>query len=280
MLIFEQVYPLNNHLKDLKKQKKSIGFVATMGALHSGHISLVRQAKARNSIVVVSIFVNPTQFNKQDDLIKYPRNTERDKELLKEVDCDIVFIPTVEEMYPNKVEPENIDLNGLDLNMEGSFRSNHFDGVATVVKRFFEIINPDQAYFGLKDFQQYLIVKHISKVLNLGPEVVGLEIERNEKGLALSSRNQRLSVSEQNEALMIYKSIAWAKENYKHFSPSEIKKKIHLDFEKSNLKLEYVEICDPHSLKEISQWSDFKEARIFIAANHGKVRLIDNDRLF
>lgn len=280
MLIFEQVHPLKNHIEDLKKRKIPIGFVATMGALHSGHISLVKQAKQQNSVVVVSIFVNPTQFNKQDDLLKYPRNNERDKELLAEANCDIVFIPSVKEMYPNKVKPDDINLNGLDKNMEGSYRTNHFDGVATVVKRLFEIINPDKAYFGLKDFQQYLIIKHISKVLNLGPEVIGLEIERNEKGLALSSRNERLSESEKAEALLIINSISWAKENYSLFSPIELKTKIGNKFKNSKLDLEYVEICDPNSLNPFVKWTDFKEARIFIAANIGKVRLIDNDRLF
>lgn len=280
MLIFEQVSPLIKHLSDLKKQQKTVGFVATMGALHSGHISLVRQAKQRDSVVVVSIFVNPTQFNKAEDLLKYPRNTERDKSLLAEVDCDIVFIPTVEEMYPNKVEPEEINLKGLDKNMEGTYRSNHFDGVATVVKRLFEIITPDRAYFGLKDFQQYLVVKHVTNVLNLGPEIIGLEIERNDKGLALSSRNERLSDLEREEALIISKNMAWAKENYPILSPSELKNQIQLDFNNSNLDLEYVEICDPESLTTVDNWSDSKEARIFIAANLGKVRLIDNDRLF
>ena len=280
MLIFEKVSLLKNHISDSKKQGKSIGFVATMGALHSGHVSLVRQAKQRDSIVVVSIFVNPTQFNKQDDLVKYPRNNERDKRLLDEVDCDIVFIPSVEEMYPNKVESEDINLEGLDKNMEGTYRTNHFDGVATVVKRLFEIISPDRAYFGLKDFQQYLIVKHISNVLKLGPEVIGLEIERNEKGLALSSRNERLSESEKEEALIIYQSINWAKKNYQNLSPQNLINKLKLDFEKSNLDLEYIEICDPLSLNPIKHWSEYKEARIFIAANLGKVRLIDNDSLF
>lgn len=280
MLIFQKVSPLKNHLSEIKKQQKSIGFVATMGALHSGHISLVKQAKQRDSIVIVSIFVNPTQFNKSEDLEKYPRNTESDKALLEEVDCDIVFIPSVKEMYPNKIEPEDINLNGLDKNMEGSFRTNHFDGVATVVKRLFEIITPDRAYFGLKDFQQYLVIKHISSVLNLGPEIIGLEIERNEKGLALSSRNERLSENEKDQALLISKTIRWAKENYKRFEPSELKNQIQIDFKNSNLELEYAEICNPESLKPFHQWSDFKEARIFIAANLGKVRLIDNDRLF
>ncbi len=280
MLIFEKVSLLKNHISYSKKQGKSIGFVATMGALHSGHVSLVRQAKQRDSIVVVSIFVNPTQFNKQDDLVKYPRNNERDKRLLDEVDCDIVFIPSVEEMYPNKVESEDINLEGLDKNMEGTYRTNHFDGVATVVKRLFEIISPDRAYFGLKDFQQYLIVKHISNVLKLGPEVIGLEIERNEKGLALSSRNERLSESEKEEALIIYQSINWAKKNYQNLSPQNLINKLKLDFEKSNLDLEYIEICDPLSLNPIKHWSEYKEARIFIAANLGKVRLIDNDSLF
>lgn len=280
MLIFEKVSSLKNHLSDLKQQQKSIGFVATMGALHSGHTSLVSQAKQRDSIVVVSIFVNPTQFNKSEDLQKYPRNNEKDKALLEEVDCDIVFIPSVKEMYPNKVEPEDINLNGLDKNMEGTFRSNHFDGVATVVKRLFEIITPDRAYFGLKDFQQYLVIKHVTAVLKLGPEIIGLEIERNEKGLALSSRNERLSEDEKEQALLISKTIRWAKENYEDHEPSELKNRIQIDFKNSKLELEYAEICDPGSLKPFNQWSDFKEARIFIAANLGKVRLIDNDRLF
>lgn len=280
MRIFEKVGPLKNYLSILREEGKSTGFVATMGALHSGHLSLVKQAKEQNDQVIVTIFVNPTQFNNPEDLEKYPRDVNRDINNLDSVGCDMVFIPSVEDIYPDSVESEDIDLNGLDKNMEGTYRHNHFDGVATVVKRFFEIIEPSRAYFGKKDYQQYLIVKYVSDKLGLGPEVIGLEIERNDKGLALSSRNERLNDEEREKALLIYNSISWAQNNYENFNPGQLKREINDRFEKSDLDLEYVEICDAESLNEIQDWNIVSSARIFIAANLGKVRLIDNDSLF
>ena len=280
MLVFEEVGPLKDYLSKLRQEEKTIGFVATMGALHEGHLSLVTQAKQQNEIVIVSIFVNPTQFNNPDDLEKYPRNMDRDIANLEKIDCDIVFIPGVGDIYPSEVKSEDLDLKGLDSNMEGTYRQNHFDGVATVVKRFFEILQPNKAYFGKKDFQQYLIVKHITEMLNLGPEIIGLEIERSEKGLALSSRNERLNEEEKEQALLIINSIRWAQNNYSHLSPQELKSNIQSEFKSSSLDLEYAEICDSETLKPIENWDESGSARIFIAANIGKVRLIDNDSLF
>lgn len=280
MLLFEKVSPLKTLLDKLRGDGKSIGFVATMGALHTGHLALVRLAKSQNDLVIVSIFVNPTQFNKSEDLLKYPRNTEKDLAMLRSVDCDIAILPEVDDIYPKAVKSEEIDLIGLDLNMEGTYRPGHFDGVATVVKRFFEIINPDKAYFGEKDYQQYLVIKHISESLSLGPEVIGAPIERNDHGLALSSRNERLSIAGKNAALIIYDSIRWAKNNFEKFNPAEILDIIKNKFQSSELELEYVEICDQATLKPLKEWDDAKHARIFIAAELGKVRLIDNDSLF
>ena len=281
MHVFHDLKDLNKLLSEQLSRKKSIGLVPTMGALHDGHLALVQHASAQNDLVVVSIFVNPTQFNNPQDLSKYPREPEKDIQKLESHGfCDVVYLPEVRDIYPNGEKTEDIDLNGTDNGMEGSYRPGHFDGVATVVKRFFEIVQPTRAYFGEKDFQQLAVIKQMTKSLGLQVEIFGVPTHRSKKGLALSSRNQLLSEEDLEKALLIIQSLRWIKANARSFSASELKAKIQEDFRKSDLKLEYVEITDSKNLKPIEGFLVNDDARAFIAAQVSGVRLIDNLSLF
>lgn len=280
MQIFKTVAELKNHLAPLLSQGSTIGFVPTMGALHSGHLSLVRHASRENDFTVVSIFVNPTQFNNASDLEKYPRDVENDLQKLQQTDCDMVFLPTEREMYPGKTESVEIDLNGLDKVMEGAHRPGHFDGVATIVSRFFEVVKPTRAYFGEKDFQQLLIIRQLTNTLNLPVEIVGHPIERSAKGLALSSRNELLSDEDKEQALVLWQALQWMKQNYADHTPVVLCSEVKKLFEGSNAELEYVQVVDEYTLKPLLGWTDVKHARAFIAAYISGVRLIDNLQLF
>jgi pantoate--beta-alanine ligase len=196
-----------------KKSGKTIGFVPTMGALHAGHISLIEKARAENNIVVCSIFVNPTQFNDPNDLIKYPRTPELDKQLLINAGCDILFSPAVDEMYPVKDE-RVFDFGGLDKVMEGAHRPGHFNGVAQIVSKLFNAVKPDKAYFGKKDFQQLAIIKYITKQLNLPIQIIPCETMREPDGLAMSSRNIRLNSEERKQALQLSKALFFVKKRF------------------------------------------------------------------
>lgn len=280
MHIFKTVAELEDHLSPLRSGGASIGFVPTMGALHNGHLALVNHAASENQLTIVSIFVNPTQFNNKTDLAKYPREIESDIAKLAETKCDIVFLPSEKEMYPEKTESVKIDLNGLDSVMEGAHRPGHFDGVATIVSRFFEIVKPTKAYFGEKDFQQLMIIRQLTKTLNLPVEIIGHPIERSAKGLALSSRNQLLSEADQSRSLIIWESLNWMQKNYTSYSPDTLYQAIKDRFEGSDLQLEYVHVVDENTLQPIDQWSNTEHARAFIAAFISGVRLIDNMQLF
>lgn len=280
MHIFHAATSLNDHLQKLRENGVSIGFVPTMGALHQGHLALIDHAASENDEVVVSIFVNPTQFNNAEDLRRYPRNLDEDMALLENTGCTVLFLPEVEQMYPDKVESETIDLGGLDKNMEGAHRPGHFDGVATVVSRFFDIVKPNRAYFGEKDFQQLQIIRHVSRTKDFHVEVVPHSIERSNEGLALSSRNLLLSETDRQHSLAIFKNLKWAAENYRDFLPHQLKATIEQNFKKEPLELEYVEIVNEDNLRNIEHWEDAEHARIFIAAHISGVRLIDNLSLF
>lgn len=281
MHIFYDPQELKKYLTEQSLAQRRIGFVPTMGALHDGHLSLVNQAATENDLAVASIFVNPTQFNKAEDLRRYPREPEKDIVKLRDHSrCSVVFLPKVEHLYPNGEETDRIDLGGIDQGMEGSHRPGHFDGVATVVKRFFEMIRPHRAYFGEKDFQQLAVIRQMTSVLKLPVEVIGHPTERSSEGLALSSRNLLLNKEELDQALLIIKSLRWMQENYRHFLPRELKVKVEKDFAASGLVLEYVEVTDNLCLKPIDDWGVTKDGRAFIAARVSGVRLIDNLSLF
>ena len=253
-----------------------LGFVPTMGALHSGHLDLVKRASAENSLVVVSIFVNPTQFNNQEDLQKYPRTLENDLKVLEDIPNCIVFVPDVAEIYPENDRFQSMDLQGMDTILEGKFRPGHFQGVVHVVHNFFRLIQPTRAYFGQKDFQQLAIIKKMTEVFGFPIQIVACETVRDDSGLAKSSRNMRLSDSEKIDALIIFETLNFMKVNRLDFiSPKELKDAAISFFNKGKLELEYLEISESSTLKILEEnWSEKTTASI--AAYCGEVRLIDN----
>lgn len=273
MLVFEKVIEITNFLQS---QNGSVGFVPTMGALHQGHISLVEKAKSENSLVVSSIFVNPIQFNDKNDLHNYPRTLQADLAMLEKAGCDVVFVPSVEQVYPEQEVEGSYDFGLLDRTMEGSFRPGHFNGVAIVVKRLFEIVNPTRAYFGEKDFQQLAIIRRLVEILKLNIEIIGCPIVREKDGLAMSSRNLRLSAEERKKAVSISQTLFEAQRRSRTMSVPELKKWVDSSLQASSgLSAEYFEIVDPLTLQSISSWPN-GQAVGCIAVRVGDIRLIDN----
>lgn len=270
---------ISNSISSLRGNKKSIGFVPTMGALHQGHLSLIEEGLENNDVVVVSIFVNPTQFDNTEDLEKYPRTLERDVTLLKTVSETkiLVYAPSVDDIYGDAVESVNYDFDGLEHEMEGAFRDGHFDGVGTIVKRLFEIVTPDRAYFGEKDFQQLQIIKKLVEKHAIPVEVVGCAIYRETNGLAMSSRNERLKPDYKEAAPFIYKTLQSAKIKFGTKSANKVTEWVTKQFENhSLLELEYFTIADVETLKPIKRKSKLKQYRAFIAVYADDIRLIDN----
>ena len=259
------------------KKGTTIGFVPTMGALHKGHLSLIEQARKENDIVVVSIFVNPTQFDKQEDLINYPKTIDQDLSLLKSVFCDIVFAPSSQEIYADNVKSQSFNFDGLEHQMEGKFRTGHFDGVGTIVKRLFEIVKPNKAYFGEKDFQQLQIIKKMVEKHQIPVKIIACDIYREDDGLAMSSRNARLTLEHRKAAPFIYKTLKKAKIKFGTENALNIVKWVENEFKNQPLlELEYFEIANEETLKTIEAKSLNQKYRAFIAVFAGKIRLIDN----
>lgn len=280
MVIFTEKHALKVYLSTIKAQNKTIGFVPTMGALHQGHLSLINQAKQKNDLVIVSIFVNPTQFDNKEDLVKYPKTLESDTKLLESVSCDVLFHPSVEEIYHENVVSENFDFNGLEHQMEGKFRKGHFNGVGTIVKTLFEIIQPDIAYFGQKDFQQLQIIKKMVEKHQLNLKIKGGGIFREKDGLAMSSRNVRLSKEQREIAPFIYKTLKKAKKKFKTDKADKVINWVENQFKKEPLlELEYFTIADEKTLETIDKKESGKKYRAFIAVFAGEIRLIDNIQL-
>lgn len=276
MNVFYTTLSLQNELKKLA-ENKTIGLVPTMGALHKGHLSLIETAKAENDITVVSIFVNPTQFDKQEDLTNYPRTLESDLELLKDVKCDVVYVPSPEDIYNNNVISEKFDFDGLEKEMEGKHRKGHFDGVGTIVKKLFEAVRPTNAYFGEKDFQQLQIIKKLVEKYHIPVKVIGCEIYREKDGLAMSSRNLRLTEQQRKEAPFIYKTLKKAKQLFIEKPITEVKKWVEKEFAKNQtLILEYFDIADINTLKSAKRKGRKAKYRGFIAVYADNIRLIDN----
>ncbi|PZD78979.1 pantoate--beta-alanine ligase [Mesonia sp. K7] len=278
MEVFHQQKALKSYLND-KRENNTIGFVPTMGALHNGHLSLVEEAYKQCDLVVVSIFVNPTQFDNPEDLEKYPKTLQKDKELLEESFREIIiYAPAVVDVYPEKVVSQQFDFGELETKMEGKYRSGHFDGVGTIVKKLFEIVEPHKAFFGKKDYQQYLIIKKLVEVTKLPVEIIGCPIKREENGLARSSRNERLSSTERKEATFIYQTLQQVKSEFGIKSAKEIIENVKKAFEKHQIfELEYFEIANAENLNPlVSKPKKNTKYRAFIAAYLGKIRLIDN----
>ncbi|MDP5093903.1 MAG: pantoate--beta-alanine ligase [Polaribacter sp.] len=280
MKIFKKQDQLKLFLEESKKNIKSIGFVPTMGALHHGHLFLIEQAKKKNDLVVASIFVNPTQFNNQEDLDNYPKTLEKDIELLESVSCDVLFVPTVKEIYHENVVSDKFDFDGLENEMEGKFRAGHFNGVGTIVKTLFEIVTPNNAYFGEKDFQQLQIIKKLVVKNQLPISIKGCAIFRENDGLAMSSRNARLTTEQRNVAPLIYKVLKKVKKKFQEETFEEIAEWVENQFKNHPfLQLEYFTIADEKSLKSINIKEIDTKYRAFIAVFAGNIRLIDNIQL-
>lgn len=278
--IFNYITDIQSFLKAKRDSGLSVGLVPTMGALHEGHLSLIRRAKKENDVVVASVFVNPVQFNNPVDLEKYPRTPEKDVALLESAGCDAVFMPSVEEMYPVKVT-DHYDFGAIEHVMEGACRPGHFNGVAIVVRKLFEIVEPNRAYFGEKDFQQQAIIRKLVKDYNINLEIVPCDIVREKDGLAMSSRNMRLNADERAIAPMIYKVLRETIANVKTMNPAEMKAFALKKYaEIKQFYVEYVEIADETTLQSVTDWKENEHARIFVALQLGPVRLIDNLRIY
>lgn len=249
-----------------------------MGALHQGHMSLIKKAKESCDLVVCSIFVNPTQFNNSVDLEKYPRTIDADLKLLQSNNCDAVFFPSVDEVYPTDLVTPRVDISEMEKVMEGTFRPGHFAGVVQVVYRLFDIVRPNKAFFGLKDFQQVAVIRTMQKQLNLPVEIVACETLREPSGLAMSSRNMRLTELQKVEALHIYKTLMLVRNLARTTAVHEVRDLALRFFSESNLRLEYLSISNAETLEELeAEWSE--KAVCCIACYAGEVRLIDNMEL-
>jgi pantoate--beta-alanine ligase len=274
--LLKTIDDIKNEILFLRQKRRSIGFVPTMGALHEGHLSLLEKAKMETDVVICSIFVNPIQFNNKEDFVKYPKTLDADLGMLNKVNCDMVFTPSEKEIYP---EPDNFLFNfgAMENVMEGKFRQGHFIGVVRVIKRFFEIIEPDRAYFGEKDFQQYLIIRKFSQQFFPDIEIVPCPIAREADGLAMSSRNMQLSAEERKMATILSCLLKEVKNNINYKPISELKKWVQQEMKKNtSIKLEYFEISDIDTLQPILKKKDKMKYIACIAAYIGQVRLIDN----
>ena len=278
MKIFSEKKQIQKFIEQNKLKNQTIGFVPTMGALHQGHLTLVKQALENNTLAVVSIFVNPTQFDNAEDLKKYPRTLEKDIDLLKTLSNEIIiYAPSVHDIYEGQTIAQHFSFDGLEFEMEGEFRDGHFDGVGTIVKRLFEIVTPNNAYFGEKDFQQLAIIRKLVEKHNIPVKIFGCKIHRESNGLAMSSRNSRLKPEYKKAAPFIYKTLVAAKEKFKTESANKITEWVQNEFLKHDLlELEYFIIADIKTLKTVKRKSKNKTYRAFIAVYVDDIRLIDN----
>lgn len=269
---------LRQFIQNAKEKQKTIGFAPTMGALHKGHLSLYETARKENDTVIASIFVNPTQFNNPADLKTYPRTEEKDIEMLEQSgNVDAVYIPQVEDLYPNGLQSQQYDFGGLENEMEGKARPGHFDGVGTVVEALFRQVEPDNAYFGEKDFQQLAIIHKMAETQGLSVKIHGQPIYREDNGLAMSSRNQRLTETRREEAKIIYETLLKVKDWFRIITIPEINRRVEEIFKnKPGFELEYFTIADEDTLKETDFFYRDHQYRAFIVVNVDGVRLIDN----
>ena len=276
MKVIHTIKDLQAELTVLRAQGKKVGLVPTMGALHVGHASLVKRSVSENGVTVVSVFVNPTQFNDKNDLAKYPRTLDADCRLLEDCGAAFAFAPSVEEMYPQP-DTREFSYAPLDTVMEGAFRPGHFNGVCQIVSKLFDAIQPDRAYFGEKDFQQLAIIREMVRQMNYKLEIVGCPIVREEDGLALSSRNKRLSAQERENALNISRTLFKSRTFATSHTVSETQKMVEEAIEAGpGLRLEYFEIVDGNTLQKVISWEDAQYVVGCITVFCGEVRLIDN----
>lgn len=274
MRVFTTTREIQQYLADLRNKGLSTGFVATMGALHQGHMSLIQQAKKDNNVVICSIFVNPTQFNDPSDLEKYPRPIAHDTQMLEQAGCDILFSPQVNEMYADN-EHWHLDLGEIEHLLEGKFRPGHYQGVTQVVYKLFNIIKPDTAYFGQKDYQQFMVITQMVQLLNIPVKLVMCPILREDDGLAMSSRNIHLTAEDRKHSLILSKTLNWVKENFDSNNiPGLQTKATDAINAEDGVALEYFELADGDNLRPATEAT--KNVVALVAARVGKTRLIDN----
>jgi pantoate--beta-alanine ligase len=280
MITFSKVSDTTGYLQNHRDSGKTIGFVPTMGALHKGHLELMKRARKENDLLVVSIFVNPIQFNNPNDLEKYPRDLNKDKLLLEEIKCDVLFAPLVDEMYPDNVTQKKYDFGQLECVMEGSSRPGHFNGVGVVVSRLFDICIPHKAYFGEKDYQQLAIIKKLVEIESTPVKIIPCHTVRESDGLAMSSRNARLTPEERVSAPFIYEVLKMARESRELLCPNILRQFVLNQFsDRKEFNVEYFELADDANLQPVRTWNLSCGTIGFIAVNLGKVRLIDNIRI-
>ncbi len=279
MITLSKISDTNSFVKELRKDGKTIGFVPTMGALHQGHLDLMKKAKQENDLLIVSVFVNPIQFNNSVDLEKYPRDLNADAKLLEDIGCDVLFAPSVEEMYPEKVTKE-YDFGLLETVMEGASRPGHFNGVAIVVSKLFEITLPHKAYFGEKDYQQLAIIKRLVELEKIPVQIIPCPTVRESDGLAMSSRNELLTKVERDAAPFIYNTLKFVKKSSETICPSPLRQLVVNMFNsREEFELEYFELADDSTLQPINAWGASSGIIAFVVVRLGKVRLIDNIRI-
>lgn len=277
MILFKKAADLHNWLESQDKKESKIGFVPTMGALHAGHISLIDYSRNGNKITVASIFVNPTQFNDPKDFEKYPITIETDIDKLEKAGCDVLFLPTVKEIYPDETaSKKHYDLGTLETVLEGKYRPGHFQGVCMVVERLLDIVKPDNLYLGQKDYQQCMVIARLVELMGQKIKTNICPTLREADGLAMSSRNMRLTVEERKSAVTIYNSLSRIKENFRAGNTDSLLQKAQLLLEEKGFKVDYVEIADANNLSRISHWDGRQKTVALVAAFLNEVRLIDN----
>ena len=278
MILFKKEADLRNWLDVQQKKERQVGFIPTMGALHQGHISLIKTAKTNTAITVCSIFVNPTQFNDRKDFDKYPATPENDIYLLEKADCDVLFMPSEKEIYPDSFNKTHYDLGYLETILEGKYRPGHFQGVCKVMDRLLHIVNPNHLYLGQKDYQQCMVIKKLIQIIGLSKsvEIIVSPTLRENDGLAMSSRNIRLDKESRQKAITIFKSLCMIKEKLSAKNLEGLKKKAWTMLEENSFKVDYVEIADAGDLSIINEWNGKRKIIGLIAAYINDVRLIDN----
>jgi pantoate--beta-alanine ligase len=277
MILFKHPNDITNFIVNKSIERNAIGFVPTMGALHNGHISLIQTARAENELVIASVFVNPTQFTEQSDFEKYPSSIEADIFKLEKAGCDVLFLPSVADMYPNGSLPtRQYNLGWLDSILEGEFRPGHFQGVCQVVQRLLDIVAPGKLYLGQKDFQQCMVLKKMISLLNIDTSVIICPTQRESDGLAMSSRNSRLAPAEREKATYIYRAMQSIQENLREGDLAQLQRNAQEILTKQGFKVEYVAIANAHRLEIIQYWDGKSALVALVAAYINEVRLIDN----
>jgi pantoate--beta-alanine ligase len=278
MRVFQHQRPLGEYLEALRRQGKTVGFVPTMGALHAGHVSLITLSKKRCDVTVCSVFVNPTQFNDPKDLEKYPRTEKADTEMLEKAGCDVLYLPDVKDVYPDGVNAlVDYDLSPLDSILEGASRPGHFKGVANVVKRLLDAVQPEVLFLGQKDFQQVAIVKRLTALVCMNVQVVTGDILREANGLAMSSRNERLNEAHRAEAGKIHEALQHIESSFKKIPWQQAQSEaVNLITSIPTARLDYLKLCDVNTLEELTDWNVVGKAVALVAVYVDGIRLIDN----